>query len=229
MNRTMPISTVIPRYRRAVESLPNTIVARRPSFTYVRGRTRATAWSAGGIVSTGKNEPARNIIGNPIAFATAAAVSVSRTYIPRIIPRDVNWNVPARIKRIATGVMTAEPPKTSLSTANMITVETSIRNEYQMIFDASHSPFESRVVARNLKNFRVRYSAHTFVIPKSGFVSTVRPMTPGRNRSMNRRSWAVIFSVVGITTGRARATAKLNCVAAPLTAAYATPYDDCVG
>src|SRR3970040_292749 len=114
-----PATAVIKRYVSAVLSFPKTIVARRPSFTYVRGSTRATDWRKGGIDSRGKNEPARNIMGNPTAFATAAAVSVSLTYRPKIIPRDVNSKVPATMSRMAVGVRTTDAPHTTIDTTTM--------------------------------------------------------------------------------------------------------------
>src|SRR5947209_11295081 len=62
----------------------------------------------GGIASIGKKEPARNIMGNPIAFARASPVPGSRTKIPRTIPSEVNSKVPAIIKRTRSEEHTSE-------------------------------------------------------------------------------------------------------------------------
>src|SRR5439155_637862 len=84
------LASVMTRYVSAVVSFAKTIVARNPSLMYVKGRARAIVWRKGGIESIGKNEPARNIIGNPIAFASASPVPGSRTKMPRTMPSEVN-------------------------------------------------------------------------------------------------------------------------------------------
>ena len=112
------------RYVSAVPSFPKTIVARKPSLMYVSGRPRASVRRNGGIASIGKKEPARNIMGNPIAFARASPVPGSRTKIPRTIPSEVNSKVPAIIKRTASGVSVACMPNTTTPTSIMIATET---------------------------------------------------------------------------------------------------------
>src|SRR2546426_241756 len=103
--------------------LAKTIVARNPSLMYVNGNARAIVWRKGGIESIGKNEPARNIIGNPIAFASASPVPGSRTKMPRTMPSEVNSKAPAMIKRTATGVRRAFIPNTPIPTSIMIATE----------------------------------------------------------------------------------------------------------
>src|SRR2546427_12985861 len=98
------------RYVTAVPSFAKTIVARNPSLMYVNGRARAIVPRKDGIESIGKNQPARNILGNPIAFPSAPPAPGARTNMPRPIPNDVDSEAPALLNRAATRLVRAFHP-----------------------------------------------------------------------------------------------------------------------
>src|SRR5947209_20390355 len=97
-----------------------------------------------------------------------------------------------------------------------------------MTFAASHSALLSFVVARSLKNRRVRYSAQIDVIPNIGVVRTVKPMIPGRKKSMYPNWRTVNWDSSTDTTSVAFATFRLNAVATAATAEYTMPKEDWV-
>src|SRR5512137_2105230 len=99
-----------------------------------------------GIISTGKNDPERNIIGNPIALAIADADSASLDKLPSSMPTDVNRIAPAGMMAKVRGVRVTCRPRTSTPTMYVTRTEALNSTVYVRILDVSHSPFVRVVV-----------------------------------------------------------------------------------
>src|SRR5207237_8077837 len=85
----------------------------------------------------------------------------------------------------AIGVTTALSPKTRIPVRTMRATETKRSTMWKTTLAASHCALLSFVVARSLKYRRERYSAQIAVIPNNGVERIVKPMMPGRNRSVS--------------------------------------------
>src|SRR3990172_8786015 len=121
--------------------------------------TFAIAWRYSGMSWSCQNVPARNIIGNPIAFDKALADSESFAKEPMIIPRLAKRTDPATMKAIVRRSKRICTFQARIPTTRVATRERIMDKVNQRIFAASHSDFLRVVVARSLKYFRVRYSA----------------------------------------------------------------------